>query len=116
MLGRLAWVALLAVIGSGCGSTTCTDELAYSVTGEVVDQEGEHVDDVQVVFTVNGSAERDCGGSSTLFFCGSELDGDFVITARKAGHSDATTNVHVGREPDGCHVDGKHVTLTLTPS
>jgi hypothetical protein len=115
MLGRLAWVALLLAFGSGCSSTSCDDALAYSVVVRVVDQDGEQVDDVEVVFTVNGSAERACA-NGTPFLCGAELEGDFVITARKAGYNDAKTNVHVGREPDGCHVEGEQVTLTLTPS
>ncbi|HEY1097974.1 MAG TPA: hypothetical protein VGF99_03560, partial [Myxococcota bacterium] len=56
----------------------------------------------------------DARGTAGAYVCGYELDGEFVITATKAGFADAEGTVTVADRGDGCHVAGETLTLTLS--
>jgi hypothetical protein len=122
MSGRLARVALLLAFCSGCDNPieeerACTQEARASVQVTVVDPQGNQLSDASVVFSLDGSPESNCENiSEGLYVCGWEREGSFVVSARKVGYRDAHTSVDVGLMSSGCHVDGKQITLTLTPS
>ena len=111
-------VGVLLIGCWGCGdmmSHECTDEARSSVQVTVTDDQGQPLTDAKVTFSVNGQAAEDCKLLGNDYVCGWEIKGAFVITARKAGYVDAQQSVSVGELPDGCHVDGKQLTLQLVP-
>ncbi len=102
---------------NGTGDTTgtnCSLEARSSVTVKVVDAAGAAVTDATVTFSVDGAAAQNCElfpvGSD--YVCGYEIEGDFTITVTK-GADTKTQNVTVGKTADGCHVEGKTITITL---
>lgn len=73
------------------------------------DEQGDPITDAEVVFSVDGGEEEACDANH----CGSEREGTFVITARKAGYEDAQKSIVVGPDADGCHVETETLALTL---
>jgi hypothetical protein len=125
MISRLQSTLFLVVISSlgfaGCGSDgvgpggdgACTTEARSSVTVKVVDGSGAPVTDASVTFSVDGAAAQACEGfPDGSYACGFEVDGEFIIGVSKGGENKLQM-VTVGMTPDGCHVDGKTITITL---
>lgn len=115
----LVLLPIAALMTTACpfpfGDIPCTDLAAFSVNVTVSDEADAVVDDADVVFSVDGGAEQACdnlGGGG--YACGTEIEGDFVVTARKDGFVDAVSGtVTVEKDADGCHVVGESVALTL---
>ncbi len=89
----------------------CTAELRHSVRVTVID-DGISVDDADVSYSVDGSALADCDALGTLYVCGAEQSGDFLIVASRADRT-GTTDVEV--LADECHVTTEDVSITLEP-
>jgi hypothetical protein len=103
-------LAALAVPNAACVS--CTEEAWGSVVVTVVDTGGVKLTDATVQYQVDGGPAVDCTneGGSTLYTCGSEVSGHFVITAtRGAAQKTAETDV----DHDSCHVIPTKLTIAL---
>lgn len=118
-LGILALLSFSALSALGCGEggdggTACTEEARSSVTVNVKDGAGAAVTDATVTYTVDGGASKTCESilMDGTYVCGYEEEGAFVVTATK-GAMTATQNITIGKTPDGCHVEGQTITLTL---
>jgi hypothetical protein len=109
----LALATALSLV-AGCSDgfedpVVCTDELRHSVRVTVID-DGVSVDDADVSYSVDGSALTDCEGFGTLYVCGAEQSGDFLIVAAR-GDRTGTTEVEV--LSDECHVTTEDVSILL---
>jgi hypothetical protein len=89
----------------------CTTELRHSVRVTVIDA-GISVDDADVSYSVDGSALTDCDALGTLYVCGAEQSGNFLLVATR-GDRTGTTEVEV--LSDECHVMTEDVSITLEP-
>jgi hypothetical protein len=112
----VSFVAAVAgcVIPIGDGEA-CTDLAAVSVTATVEDAAGDPVDDADVVFTVDGGPDETACNflSDGQYACGTEVEGEIAVTARKDGFITDTDDTIVGLTADGCHVDGEELDLVL---
>lgn len=99
--------------GIGPGDGSCTNEARASVTVKVVDASGAPVTDASVTFSVDGAPAQACESfPDGSYVCGFEIAGEFIIGASRAGVS-KLDKVTIGKTADGCHVEGKSITLTL---
>lgn len=89
----------------------CTAELRHSVRVTVID-DGISVDDADVSYSVDGSPLTDCDALGTLYVCGAEQSGDFIIVAARGDRSGSTEVEVLG---DECHVTTEDVSITLAP-
>lgn len=124
MMTRLRLALLFVVISTlgivGCGSDgvgpgdgACTTEARASVTVKVVDASGTPVTDASVTFAVDDEPARACESfPDGSYACGFEIAGEFVIGVARNGES-KLEKLTIGMTADGCHVEGKSITITL---
>ncbi len=106
---------LFALVLTACGfapSSGCTTEARPSVSVKVVDAQGAPVPDATLTFS-NGALVQDCVNMMNgLYVCGYEEDGPITVTATKGADTNMQ-GVTVMQSPDGCHVEGQSITITL---
>lgn len=97
---------------AGCEEEiACTDLLAWSVTIDLQDADGNPVEDAEVTYSADGAAAEPCeNGTNGEYYCGPEIAGPLTIVAGKDGLS-ATMDFDI--DADECHVIGESATLTL---
>jgi hypothetical protein len=99
--------------GAGPGGVGCTEEARASVSVKVVDASGAPISDASVTFSVDGAAAQACENfSNGNYACGFEIAGEFIIGVSR-GNESKLDKLTIGKTADGCHVDGKTITITL---
>ncbi|APR74708.1 Hypothetical protein A7982_00054 [Minicystis rosea] len=79
----------------------------------IVDGNATGITDAVVKYSVDGGPQKDCErfvAEGSVYSCGTEEAGHFVITASHAG---ATQTKELDVESDECHVIGVDLTLTF---
>lgn len=117
IIASIPALALLAAVGcqdpDGDPPIDCTDEFVTSVVVDVVDDDGNLIEDATGVYTVDGGPEQDCEGAGGELACGGEEAGDFAITVDGFGYAAETIELTVGQGE--CHVIQEYVEVTLGP-
>ena len=103
---------IVALVDCSPPETNCTEEARASVVVDIQDADGNPIDDVDVVYTVDGGAEEDCqaGSNPGEFICGYEVEGNievFAVTDTEEG------SMSFDIDADACHVNGQAGTIVL---
>ncbi len=115
MLYRFLPIALCSLLVGCKKETLCSTEIIFSVNVEVLDEEGELVEDAAPTYSVDGGEVQSCeqdgiGG----FNCGEDQAGDVTVYVSVEGYEEDEQSVMV--EEDECHVTQESLSFQLVAS
>lgn len=102
---------LVATLAACEEPVACTDHLAYAVTIDLEDADGEPVTDATVTYAVDGGSPEACESfQDGTYVCGPEVEGAIRVVAERDG-LEASMDFDIAA--DQCHVIGEAATLVL---
>ena len=111
----LLGLALALTLSTACAEQDCTAIYIPAMSVEVVDDQGDPIEDASVIFAhEDGEEAGEClGDGASGRSCGSQA-GEYTVTAQAPGYGESSLMVTV--EADGCDLLTEDVELVLSPS